>query len=183
MILAQRLSALNLSLNGVKAVAVGEATAQAAREKLGVEIDVDPREYGAEALAAALRITSGERILLPQSEIARPTLKEELSTRGANVTAIPAYRTVRGSGGVNLAPLLRARQIDAVTFTSSSTARYFVERLHAEGGSVDGVCIACIGAQTRLTAQESGLTVTVEAETHTIAGLISGLSAYFAEQS
>ncbi|MEP7294155.1 MAG: uroporphyrinogen-III synthase, partial [Chloroflexota bacterium] len=48
-ILAQRTQALGLSLRGISAAVVGTATAQAAREKLGVEIVLIPDEPNAEA--------------------------------------------------------------------------------------------------------------------------------------
>ncbi len=180
MILAQRLAALNLSLNGVKAAAVGETTAQTARDQLGAEIALIPDAFSADALADSLTITEGLRIFLPQSEIARPDLAETLQSRGADVTTIIAYRTVRGSGGVDLPALLRDQQVDAVTFTSSSTAQYFVERLQSEGiANFGGLIFASIGAQTTRTAHDCGLTVAVEAQPHTLKGLVDGLAAYF----
>jgi len=184
LMLAQRLETLGLSLVGMKAAAVGAATAEAARDLIGVEIGVIPDDYSADALADALMVTTGMRILLPQSVIAGRDLAASLTLRGADVSLVTAYRTIRGSGGVELVPLLKRREVDAVTFTSSSTARFFVERLQIEGASsadLGGVCIASIGAQTSKTVRELGLSVTVEAEKHTLAGLIEGLAAHFGE--
>jgi uroporphyrinogen-III synthase len=179
-ILAQRLQALGLSLKGVRAAVVGATTARAAGETLGVEIGFIPDEYTTEALDEALAVTPGMRILLPQSEIARRELADSLRARGADVMAITAYRTVRGCGGAALAPLLRARQIDAITFTSPSTVRFFTERLADEGGAdIGGVPIACIGPQTSQAARDCGFVVSVEAKPHTLEGLIEGLAAYF----
>ena len=181
-ILAQRLKALGASLVGRPAAAVGAATARAARDQLGVTISLYPDDHSADDLARALTVTGGMRVLLPQSEIARANLADALRARGADVTAIRAYRTVRGSGGVALAPLLRAGQVDAVTFTSSSTVRFFLERLRDEGEApLTGVAVACIGAQTSSTAREFGLTVAVEAQPHTLEGLVAGLAAYFGD--
>jgi uroporphyrinogen III methyltransferase/synthase len=122
------------------------------------------------------------RILLPQSEIADRELVQVLMAGGADVTALAVYRTVRASGDVELAPLLRAGQVDAVTFTSSSTARFFLERLDIEGHApLDGVVFASIGPQTTRTARERGLKTVIEAEKHTLEGLVEALAATFGD--
>jgi uroporphyrinogen-III synthase len=59
---------------------------------------------------------------------------------------------------------------DVVTFTSSSTVRNFL----AVCDTVPPV-VACIGPVTADTAREHGLTVDVEAEVHTIDGLLDAL--------
>lgn len=185
LILQERLAARGVSLNGIRAACVGTATADAARERLGVEVGLIPDEFSADALAAALALSPGMRVLLPQSEIARPALAAALRARGADVTAVTAYRTVCGRGGVNLVPLLRAGEVDAVAFTSSSTVRCFVERLRDEGGDLQdltGVAIACIGAQTRQTAEACGLTAAVTPETFSLEDLAGALAGYFQEQ-
>ncbi len=182
MIMAERLQMLGLSFQGVSAAAIGAATADAAREQLGIEALTIPDNYSADGLADILPITTGTRILLPQSEIAPTKLKQTFRERGADVIAVSAYQTVRGEGGVELVPLLRAYQIDGVTFTSSSTVRYFTERLHDEGGTITdlaGMAVACIGEQTRSSAEEAGLTVAVTPEMHTLDGMIAALCEYF----
>ncbi len=176
-VMAQRLEALGKSLAEVGAVTVGEATAQAAREQLGVEIITIPDDYSADALARALVVQRGMRIFLPQSEIARTELAESLKRRGAAVTTVTAYHTVRGSGGVDVPKLLKEKQVDAVTFTSSSTVRYFVQR--SGQASLEGVPAVCIGAQTSHTARECGFPLIVEAKKHTLEGMIEVMSAHF----
>jgi uroporphyrinogen-III synthase len=125
-------------------------------------------------------------VFLPQSAAARSTLAEELSKSGALVTAIDAYRTVLGSGGVNLPTLLAGREVDAIVFASSSSVQNFVVRLAAEGGkpgNLEGVCIACIGPRTAETAQEHGLVVSIVPAVHTLEGVIEGLERYYTERS
>ncbi len=185
MILEEELKRLDLDFTGLNTAAVGSATAAAARQWLGVDVTTIPDDYSADGLAEALTIAPGQRILLPQSEIARPLLRDALTARGADVIAVTAYQTVRGRGGVQLLPLLRAQQVDAITFTSSSTARYFVDRLTGEGGTLAnlaGVIIAAIGEQTRHSAEALGMTVAVSPAIHTLDGMIEALSAYFQEQ-
>jgi uroporphyrinogen III methyltransferase/synthase len=61
-----------------------------------------------------------------------------------------------------------------VTFTSSSTVRFFTE----SGGRVpDGTRVVSIGPVTSETARELGLRVDVEAERHDIDGLVEALVA------
>jgi uroporphyrinogen-III synthase len=183
--LAQRLAALGLSLTNVsrlKTAAVGPATAQAAGELLGLHIEIMPDEYVAEALADALALSKGARVLLPQSGLARPALAETLSSQGASVTVIEAYQTVVGSGGTDVPRLLAQQQVDAISFTSPSTVNNFLRRLENEGGNrnhLSPVCIACIGPQTTQAARNCGLHVSVVPEEHTVEGLVESLQRYF----
>ncbi|HEY0603348.1 MAG TPA: uroporphyrinogen-III C-methyltransferase [Herpetosiphonaceae bacterium] len=78
--------------------------------------------------------------------------------------------------------LLRERQIDAVTFTSSSTVKNFFARLEQSGVTNDEarallepVTVAAIGPITANTAREFGLHIAIEAEKYTIDGLMSAL--------
>lgn len=171
------LAALDVSLTRVPTAVVGEATADAAQEMLGVEVEFIPAEYSAEALADELSIYEGMRILLPQSEIARPLLADTLTKRGAEVNSITAYRTVRGVGGIDAAGMLRRGEVDAVTFTSPSTAINFTARV----GFVPDVPVASIGGQTGEAAREIGYKTVIEAEKHTLEGVVAALAAYFEE--
>lgn len=188
LMLARRLEALGLpahALNGLRVATVGPATAEAAEAQLSLTVDLTPDEYVAEALATTLVDAPGGRIFLPQSAIARPTLHGELTDAGLDVTCVAAYRTIPGSGGADIPALLKAGQVHAVTFTSSSTARNFVRRLQNEGGSLsdlDGVCVACIGPITGETASDLGLAVSVIPEDYTLEGMVQALAAYFADR-
>jgi uroporphyrinogen-III synthase len=166
--LAERLQALGLTLTGkaCRTAAVGQATAEAAREQLGLEHLMVPTKYVTESLAAHLPIAGGTRVLLPESAFARPTLAQHLSARGANVHVVEAYQTVCRQGGDAL-PL---GEIDALTFTSSSTVTCFLERLQRDGGKHEDVlpvCAACIG------------TTVITAPQHTLLRLVDALENYF----
>ena len=114
----------------VRIGAVGNATAAALRAA-GWEPDCIPTMQTAEALAAALGTVPGCRILFPASEIARPTLPDNLRARGANVTVVTVYRTVATPPEQTAAVTaqLRAGAIDAITFTSPSTVQGFLPLL------------------------------------------------------
>ena len=122
------------------------------------------------------------RIFLPQGDLAPPILAETLRAVGAHVTTVTAYRTTMGQGGVALPQLLINRQVDVITFTSSSTVTNFLRRLEIENGAsvaLTGVCLACIGPITWRTAQKHGLSVEVMAACQTLTGLVEELEAYF----
>lgn len=183
-ILAARLKALGLAGLRLSIAAIGPATAEAVQRLLGVRVSLVPDEAVAEALADKLapQLGAGCRLLLAQADIARPVLARRLAEAGITVTAVDAYRTVVGSGGVDLPALLARRAVDAVTFTSSSTVRNFLQRLEPEGGArtgLTGVCIACIGPVTAGTAIGLGLSACVVAMEHTVPGLVAALETYF----
>ena len=126
----------------------------------------------------------GQRVLLPRADIARPALADGLEEAGAQVDEIAAYRT--GLGGADKADELRRRlaegEIDAVTFTSSSTARNFVKALEPMPDLPESLTIACIGPITAGTARDLGLPVTIVAEEYTIDGLVDSLIRHFEKQ-
>src|SRR5690606_642589 len=94
-IVADRLAALGISPYALQAVAiatVGAATAEAVQAQLRLPVAVVPDEQVAEGLAAALTAATqpGARVLLPQAELARPVLAEQLAASGAHVTQVVA---------------------------------------------------------------------------------------------
>jgi uroporphyrinogen-III synthase len=161
----------------IRLAAVGPATAAAARELLGIEPAVVPEAFVAEALAAAMGDVGGQRVLLLNSAIARPALAALLAEAGAHVERVVAYRTVTASGGADVLALLAAGEVDAITFTSSSTVRAFAERVGAAGlGHARRTTIACIGPVTAQAARDQGLPPTVVAATSTVEGLVAALA-------
>ncbi|MDL1882229.1 uroporphyrinogen-III synthase [Anaerolineae bacterium CFX8] len=187
MAVAQRLKALGLTLAGAafRTAAVGPATAEAAQAELGLELFDLPPQYLAESLVEHLPVETGARVLLPESAIARPTLADRLADRGAVVAVVDAYQTVCGHGGADIPQLLAQKRIDALTFTSSSTVTYFLNRLDKEGGRPEDALplfAACIGPKTAATARDHGFTVLTTAAEHTLDGLIDALDTYFANR-
>lgn len=180
--ITQRLDTLNLSLARAdfRTAAIGSSTAEAAREYLHLEQIELPEQYVAESLAEALPITAGERVLLAESAIARPTLADLLAARGATVTVCEAYNTITGTGGVDLPAVLD--QIDALTFTSPSTVTGFVERIGAALPDALSICAVCIGTKTAATASEYGFRQIMTADPYTIAGIVQALEIYFSQE-
>jgi len=165
--------------------AIGPATA-AALARHGVAPDLVPEEFVAEAVVGALAARGelrGKRVLLPRARAARDALPDGLRRLGAVVDVIPVYDTVpeTGDDGGLVAEILAGR-IDAVTFTSSSTVRHFVDIVGPEAATSGRFAAAVIGPVTAATARELGLAVAVEAEEYTIPGLVEALVRYFGEE-
>lgn len=164
------------ALAGARVAAIGPATADALREA-GIEAEVVPGEYRAEALVEAVRDAAeplaGRRILLARAAEARDVLPERLREGGARVDEVAAYRTVLGRPDVeDLPERMRQGAVDWLTFTASSTVRNFVELAGRETGSAR---VAAIGPITAGTARELGLPVHAVAEEYTVPGLIRAL--------
>jgi len=170
------------ALAGSRLAAIGQSTA-AALESSGLWVDFIPSRAVGESLANELPdVGPGTRVLLPRAEEAREALVDLLQARGALVDELPVYRTLPDEDGVaRVAELLQGKEIDVVTFTSSSAARTMVEAVGAE--ALADTAIACIGPITAETARKLGLTVRIEASEHTIPGLIAALKAFAASRA
>jgi uroporphyrinogen III methyltransferase / synthase len=127
----------------------------------------------------------GSHILIPRAEVAREILPEQLRELGATVDVIPVYRTI--APAVDAASLMKQfydGRVAAVTFTSSSTVRNFVEVFggrDAVKSLVARVVIACIGPITARTAEEYGLTVTIMPAENTVPALAAAIVKHFTE--
>jgi uroporphyrinogen-III synthase len=181
-----RLSALGLevvALGHCRIAAIGPATAEAL-SAMGLKTVLVPDEYVAEELARALAalVRPGQRVLLARAAETRDLLVRELRQLGAQVDEVPAYRTAPAWQDMGeLKKALLAREVDAVTFTSSSTVRHFVS-IFAPGELprlMAGVTVACIGPVTRATAVAAGLEPEIVAEEYTIAGLAAALEKHY----
>ena len=184
-----RLKALGMpagQLVGARVAAVGPGTAAAVAGTFGIAAQLCPEEYLAEALAERLVAQHAQRVLVPQAEQAREALVRILEANGVKVEAVTAYRTVLGSGGVNVPGLLQGGRVDAVVFASPSAVDNMAVRFERENGDWDLVrkaCIACIGPVTSAAAGRRGLRVQVLPQTHTIAALVDGLERYYQDNA
>jgi uroporphyrinogen III methyltransferase/synthase len=152
--------------------AIGPGTA-AELARHGIRADVVPERSVAEALVESLADVpvEGRRVLVARAAEARDVLPDALRERGAEVDVLALYDTVAE-------PLTEAtrKQIaaaDTVTFTSSSTVRFFLEAM--DGALPGGLRVVSIGPVTSATARERGLEVHLEAERHDIDGLVAAL--------
>lgn len=174
-------------LKGIRIAAIGPKTADAIREK-GVNADLVPEEYRAEAVVEAFRKhrVAGSRILLPRAAEAREVLPQELERMGAAVEVVEAYRTVKPEGDKDeIRAMLVKGDIHMVTFTSSSTVNNFMEMFEGESDQLlkwmEKVTVACIGPVTAKTAEQRGLSVQITPSDYTIEALAKAIVDYFAQ--
>jgi uroporphyrinogen III methyltransferase/synthase len=170
-------------LAAVRLAAIGPETAAELERRL-LRPALVPREFRAEGLldAFAAEDLRGRRVLLPRAAGARAVLPETLAARGAVVDEVIAYRAVRPADAdvPGLRAALEASAIDALTFTSSSTVRHFVELLGPDvAGRIGRAAVACIGPVTADTARAAGLPVHVCPADYTAAALAAALVDHF----
>jgi uroporphyrinogen III methyltransferase/synthase len=174
-LLFQRLSAAGRdarALAGARVAAIGPGTAAALREH-GVIADVVPERFVAEGLVEALVDVPVESALIARAAEARDVLPEALRARGATVDVLALYETV--AEPLSESELAAARAADYVTFTSSSTVRFFFESIGPE--PLARARLVSIGPVTSGALRERGLEPDVEAARHDVDGLVEALLA------
>jgi uroporphyrinogen-III synthase len=159
--------------------AIGPATKRTLVRN-GLKVSMVPEEYVAESVVQGLRDkVSGKRVLLVRAKVARDVIPAELRAAGAQVEVVEAYETVvPKKSKARLRALMKdpARRPHLVTFTSSSTARNFVELVgRARARALKNVQFASIGPVTSATLRELQLPVAVEAREFTMGGLIRAI--------
>jgi uroporphyrinogen III methyltransferase/synthase len=174
------------ALANLRICAIGPRTAQELKT-YGLTADLVPAEFQAEGVIASLAQVgiSGSRVLIPRAEVAREILPEQLRELGGVVDVIPVYRTIVPPVDVaSLTQQLQDGLVAALTFTSSSTVRNFVELFGGQATVtrlVAQVAIACIGPITARTAEEHGLTVTIMPAENTVPALAEAIVKHFSE--
>lgn len=172
------------STGALHIAAIGPATKKAIEQRGGV-VDVVPKEYVAESVVRSLRKkVKGRRILLVRAKVARDVIPRELRKAGGHVDVMEAYETVVPKASrVRLRAALEnpTKRPHVVMFTSSSTAKNFVELLGANLSTkrrqtlLAGIRMASIGPVTSSTLRELGLPVDIAAKNYTIPGLVQAL--------
>ncbi|PHV70984.1 uroporphyrinogen-III C-methyltransferase [Sporanaerobium hydrogeniformans] len=162
------------SLSNMQIWAVGQGTADALKMQ-GIRADGIPPKAIAESLYESLKehLKPEDRILLPQSQIARDYLSEALK-KHAHVTEIKLYTTLKPEGlSESYQAALEKGEVDYITFTSSSTCQYFVELMGQENlDKLKDTKLISIGPITSKTIQSYGLKVYKEAAEHTLNALV-----------
>ena len=97
-----------------------------------------------------------------------------LQDKGHEVDELAVYRTVPVEPDAAMVEHVRRGDVDAITFTSSSTVENFCA---AVGTPQPQPLVISIGPITSKTAEERGLRVDAEADPHTIDGVVAALGA------
>ncbi len=169
--------------------AIGPATARTI-EEMGLKPQLAPllvaHEFVAEALAEELLAhTKGslQHFLLVRAEETREVIPGMLQAAGHIVSVASAYRNIIPASAI---PALKElfsspeRYPDAITFTSSSTARNLIALLESAGHRIPpSVVIASIGPITSGTLRSLGYEPTLEAAQSTIESLAAAIAKHF----
>jgi uroporphyrinogen-III synthase len=184
----ERLRIPDGELRRLRIACIGPATAKAV-ERRGLQVEVVPSEYVAEAVVAALsERVRGKRVLLVRAAVARKVIPRELERAGAEVNTVAAYRTtIPRAAGEKLRKIFKnpKQRPQVISFASSSTARNFVRLLGKDchSGVLDGIAIASVGPITSGTLRELGLPATIEARDYTMAGLTKAIVRWAGKRS
>ena len=167
------------ALGAAKVAAIGPATADALQSR-GIRPDFMPTEFVAEAVIAQFpEAVAGKRILLARAHEAREVLPETWRERGATVDVVSAYQTTLATDGADdIRQQLERGEIDAVTFTSSSTVKNFVQAVGGARAVGANVVLATIGPVTEQTCRELLRPPDCTASVYTIDGLVLALTEY-----
>ena len=158
------------AFSNVRIAAIGPGTAAALREH-GLVADVVPEKFVAEGLVEALAEVPVTRALVARAVQARDVLPDALRERGAEVDVLDLYETVAEPLSDHQRSAVAAA--DYVTFTSSSTVRFFFDSL--DGAMPERARLVSIGPVTSETLREHGREPDVEATRHDIDGLVGAI--------
>jgi uroporphyrinogen-III synthase len=160
---------------GTRVAAVGETTANAL-QLAGYPVHFVPSDHSARGLVKEWPGTAehGE-VLVPQSEIAEPTLVSGLRERGVAARFVSAYRTVGVAAPASVIADVAEGRIQALLVSSGSVARQIAEQF---APLPDSTVVVCIGPRTAFDARAAGLRVDRIAEERSSAALIRALAEY-----
>jgi len=170
-------------LGHLKFACIGPVTKERLKN-YGILSDILPKTYRAESVIDAFSTVEikDKKVLLPRAKQARTILPEELTKMGAQVNDVVAYETrLNSDGKKELISLLEDNDIDAITFTSSSTVSNFMSLLESKNAKklLKNVVTASIGPITSDTARSLDIEPDIEAKDFTIQGLVNSLLAYY----
>ncbi|MCP4138185.1 MAG: uroporphyrinogen-III C-methyltransferase [bacterium] len=157
-------------LGAIKIAVIGPATGNELIN-YGLKPDCTPEKFVAESLLETMSSLgmNGQKILLPCSADARPTLAEGLKEMGATVERVHTYRTALPED-ITPDDLKEIEHADIITFASSSTVKNFFSLVPSPKAK-----LASIGPVTSQAIRDFGFEPEVTAEEYTIDGLVRGI--------
>ena len=161
-----------------KIACIGDRTA----EKLahfGLKADFVPDKFTSRDLAKGLiEFTNlrNRKILLLRSRLANDDLPQLIQTAGAAVDDVPIYTSEKNLCDLKLvSELLAAKEIHWITFASPFSTTCFFEQISPDFVKSGDAKVASVGPVTSKKLTEIGVKVDVEADEHTIDGLLSAI--------
>ncbi len=175
------------SLGILRIAVVGKSTARAVQSNR-LKVNLMPEEATSEALADALcqeQSMDNVKALIVTGNLNREVLEQKLNEACAIVDTFPVYETLKTDLRNNpAAESFRQMGADAVTFTSPSTVKSFLDQaadLQLEEGAHQPLTCS-IGPVTSEAMRKVGLTVDVEAIEPTMDGIVLALANKFKNQ-
>lgn len=170
------------ALAGVRLCAVGHATCDSLRRRY-LQIEAQPDGFEASTVLEALEAfgpLSGQKVLLPRSDIARTALPLALREAGAVVSEIAAYEKRIPSTSAQIIAELMEFQPELLVFTNAGAVRNFVRMLGREqlDSLMQSAACASIGPITSRALEEEGLHVSVEPVQHELVYLMEAICAW-----
>ncbi|MCW4048118.1 MAG: uroporphyrinogen-III synthase [Candidatus Bathyarchaeota archaeon] len=179
------LSNLLDSVNRMKVIAIGTKTQQVLREQGIVYVTIPDRHTTDGVIECLGEDLTNSIIGIPRSSKADNELVAFLTEKGAKVHEVIAYISKAPEDTSKVKPFiddLKAGKIDAVTFTSASTAINLITLTEKLGlvdelrKSLDQVLVAAIGPKTEGTLTDLGFRVDVVPKIYSIEAMISALA-------
>ena len=162
-------------------VAVVGAETAARLEEFGIRADLVPEVFTTTSLARKLIASQNlrnKKVVLLRSVVASKELPSLLAAAGARVDDVPIYAVEKVYNETHwLESRITAGKINWITFASPSAANSFFEQVPAGTVMESPAKVASIGPVTSVSLAKLGVRPDVEAQPHTIAGLIDALRA------
>ncbi|MFH1862988.1 MAG: uroporphyrinogen-III C-methyltransferase [bacterium] len=167
------------SLRYLNVAAVGNGTAREL-EVLGVDADFVPSRATTLTLARELseRLQGKNTFALRvRGNLGDDQVERTLAESGVGVLPLQVYRTETAVWDDGMFALLEERPPDIITFTSGSTVTSFCQILGDKCARTlaKSALIASIGPMTTEVAKKAGFKVVIEAQTHSVPGLVEAI--------
>jgi uroporphyrinogen-III synthase len=154
--------------------------------KNDIKVDLIPDKYNAKMLLNAFKNISltGQRILLPVSNLSDDFLKKGLEKQGCSVDKIIVYHTQINStlDGRKLRSAIKKGTISCLTFFSPSAFQFFIEILNNDIINLisgKNIPVAAIGDTTERAIMKKGLQVQIKPEQSSEENMLDEIIKFF----
>ena len=170
-------------------IAIGPKTKKEL-ERYKIKVNIVPESYSSEGIIEKVKKIDirNKIVIVPRSREGNEYLVEELDSLGAKVTEIPIYECIAPSDNSRISVFIKdliEKKIDAITFTSPSTAQYLF-KLSAKFISngdlrklLNGIVVVAIGPTTNGALEELGINTDLMPSKYTIEAMLDSMIQYF----
>lgn len=174
---------LERALGSLQLASVGPVTEEEAK-KNSLKVHYVAQTHNGLALAQELGArVQGKKVLLPRSDRAKPDLPNALRHRGAEVTEVIAYRTLKpAESDQTKFDEIANGEADAILFFSPSAVEHFGQTFGNRKirALQDKVAITAVGPVTAKALREAGVERVVVSSDTTATSVIDALEKHFA---